>query len=589
MRGKSVLVHTRDDAGARAVARCLRAAGSEVAQSAGLAGTLDLISARAVDLVLIEHDDRTEVRAVAACAERSGIPVVVAASRAEPVALLDLVCDQGVTHLLGASAVGRYPLRSVDPHEVLVTIEKLLQRDLFGIEKYLPGFGLDVVRLAIDGIADRDAAVDHLGAYLDSLGVEAPLAATLCLVADELVTNALRHAGRAPRNASAPAIELAYASDGEELVISVRDEGGLLTTESIRDALDVSDHAAGLGLLAVFHSSTQLVFDLAPGRTTEVIAIAELRSGAELATASRSLHVFVDSEPATTGDRFDAVPAFAGTSVLLSESLRVDLRTELAAIAAPAIAPRRRAPTAPLPPRTRRPKATPNPLFEVYQSGIGLDTLRGILRGATSPDAALESALRYLANDCAAVIAYRREAESLVPHMAAGRIREWWQLGQLEPWLRAPSTPAIVARDRSLRAFAPHKRGLDRRVVEMVDPPPPGQSWAIPVVVGDDVRHVICAVAPAIERMTVIRVLLEVRSELEDALERITSPGPRELAEMAARHQQRTRAATEPPYAELELIFYRPGRAPTEPPYEAFEVQLSRAPSEPYEILEIEV
>lgn len=587
MRGKSVLVHTRDEAGARAMARCLRAAGSEVAQSAGLAATLDLIGARAVDLVLIEHGDRTEVRAVTACARRNCIPVVVAASRAEPVALLDLMCDQGVTHLLGASAVGPHAFRGVEPREVLVTIEKLLQRDLFGIERYLPGFGVDVARARIGGLADRDAAIDHLGVYLESLGVEPPLAATLCLVADELVTNAMRHAGRVPH--ASPRIDLVYACDGEELAMSVRDDGGRLTPEAIRDALDVSDHAGGLGLLAVFHSSTQLVFDLAPGRATEVIAIAQLRSGAELATAARSLHVFV----AHPEERTAAVPELAGTSVQLSESMRVDLRSQLAAIAAPGVLPRRAAPgedqPPALPPRTRRPKATPNPLAEVYQSSIGLDTLRAILRGATCPDAALESALRYLANDCAAVLAYRRDAESLVLHMAAGRVRGWWHLGQLEPWLRAPSTPAIVARDRSLRAFAPQKRGLDRRIIEMVDPPPPGQTWAIPIAGDDEALYVICAVAPAIERMTAIRVLLEVRSELEDALERIAAPRPRELAAMAARHGQRQRAAADPPYADLELIFARPGRAPTEPPYDALEVQLSRAASEPYVTIELVV
>jgi hypothetical protein len=327
------------------------------------------------------------------------------------------------------------------------------------------------------------------------------------------------------------------------------------------------------------------VFDLAPGRATEVIAIAQLRSGSDLATSARSLHVFV----AQPEGRTDAVPELAGTSVLLSESMRVDLRTELAAIAAPGVMPRREAPGQPgaLPPRMRRPKATPNPFAQAHQSSIGLDTLRAILRGTSCPDAALESALRYLASDCAAVLAYRRRGESLVLHMAAGRVRRWWELGQLEAWLRAPSTPAIVWRDRSLRAFAPQKRGLDRRIVEMVDPPPPGQTWAIPIVSDDEVQHILCAVAPAIERMTVIRVLLEVRAELEDALERIAAPTPRELAAMASRHEQPHRAATDPPYAELELIFARPGRAPTEPAYEAFEVQLSRADDEPYEPLEL--
>ncbi len=553
-------MHTRDAIGAHEVARGLRAAGCEVVRSSSLRATTGLLAAGAVDLVLVNHRSDDELASIAAVAAVRDIAVVVVSARPEPTELLDLVCDAGVHHLIAASIAGREPLRVVDRREIAITVEKILAADIFGLEKYLPGFAVDIEHRRIDSTSSRSQAIGEITEYLEALDVPAPLAATLGLVADELVDNAVRHTvGRA--------CELVYGSDGRLFAVSARDDAGTLTPERIRDALDTRDQAGGLGLVAALHSSSQLIFNLAPGRATEVIAVADLSSDDDIARAGRSLHVFVDRET--------AVPRMATTSVHLSNSMRVDLRGQLAAVTARAPSPPRE--TAPTAPR-RRPRATPSPLGELEHSAeIGLDTLRGILRGASSPESVMEAAVRFLTRDCTAALAYRREAESLVPWLAAGRIAHWLGLGTVDPWLRAPSTPAIVARDRSLRSFST-KRGLDRRIAELVGLRADEAAWALPINGGDDIDHVLCAFAPRLDRVVLIRTLLELRAEIEDALARLR--GPSMIALIAAnRATSSRRASTEQPYAELEL---RWGRAPTDPPYELVVVEPEPIPGEPY-------
>jgi len=566
MIGRSVLVHTRDAIGAHEVARGLRAAGCEVVRSSTDRSTLGLIGARAIDLVLVDHRGDDELAAIASAAAGRDIAVVVVSARPEPTELLDLVCDLGVHHLIAASTADREPLRAVDRREIAITVEKILAADIFGLEKYLPGFAVDIERRRIDSASSRSLAIGEITEYLEALDIPAPRAATLGFVADELVDNALRHT-------AGGACEMGYGSDGRLFAVSARDDAGTLTPERIRDALDTRDQAGGLGLVAALHSSSQLIFNLAPGRATEVVAVADLASDDDIARAGRSLHVFVDREA--------AVPRMSTTSVQLSDSMRVDLRSQLAAMTARAPSPsRHRAPTAS--PR-RRPRATPNPLGEpmseiVNGSEIGLDTLRGILRGASSPESVMEAAVRFLTRGCVAALAYRRETESLVPWMAAGHVAHWMGIGAVEPWLRAPSTPAIVARDRSLRSFS-NKRGLDRRIAELVGLRPDEAAWALPINGDDDIDHVLCAFAPRLERVVLIRTLLELRSEIEDALARLRGP---EMVTMASARRLPTlrRAETDPPYAELEL---RWGRAPTDPPYELIVVEPEPIPGEPYE------
>jgi anti-sigma regulatory factor (Ser/Thr protein kinase) len=540
----SVLLHSPDLLGARPLMRSLRAAGIEVALATSWTASIDLLRAGAIDLLVYDHRPGEPLDQVAAETDARAIPLVVVAASPEPTSALEMMRASGLLHLVAVSSAEQAPLRAIDRRDLVVTVAKLLRNEIFGVDKYLPAFAVELERLTVRSTAERESIVGRVSSYLEELDVGAPVAASLGLVADELAGNALRHAGGP--------VELAFGSDGARFAVAAIDGAGTLSPARIRDALDLSDQAAGMGLLAALHASSQLVFNLAPGRRTEVIALAELRPGDELARAGRSVHVFIDRP---TADDL-AIPQ---RSIELSESLRLDLRSELAVVAG---RPRPNPDARPLPaPPRRRPKATPSPLTDLYRTNVGLDTMRGILRGAASPELAIESALRYLTTECAAAVAYRRDGETLVPLMAAGHIARWSELGRVEPWLRAPSTPAIVARDGSLRAFA-QRRGLDRRIARLVGVSADAPAWALPISFGDRVACVLCAFAPLIDRVILIRILLELRGELEDALARIANPAA------APPPPRRRRAGTEP-YAELELLF---GHAPSESAYAELEL-----------------
>lgn len=544
MSGRSIVLHTPDALGAKRVTRGLEESGYDVAV-ANLTATRELIAARAVDLAIVEHTSDAALAAIARDAVARDVPLLALSAAHEPSALLGRMGDFGLDHVIAVSAAEMQALRAATVHEITVAATSLLDGSVPGVARFLGGVAPQERQLS--GLVDRERALDDVTDYLAALGVTTGLAASMALVADQLSANALRF-GSAP-------VELAFGCDGSLFAVAVRDAGGALTPAHIAAALDLAS-TEGKGLLAAMHASSQLVFKLAPGRATEVIAITDLDARASGATGARSVHVFIDRDPAVA------------SAVVLSESMRLDLRSQLSLMSR---ASRRPAPAVgrdPAPPR-RLPRATPDPMTDVHRAAIGVDTLRGLLRGAGGHGMALECALRFLAGHASAALLYRRDGEALTPHMAAGQIARWCSLGRLEPWLRAPSTPAVVARDQSLRAFAPRKRGLDRRIMRTIGVGPGASAWAVPVIVADEVDYVLALFGPTIDRVVAIRMLIDVRAELEDALERLSTPV--QLLSRRALDPRRKRAATVPPYAHLELLY---PRAITNDEYASLEIDL---------------
>src|SRR5262249_40864550 len=82
--------------------------------------------------------------------------------------------------------------------------------------------------------------------------------------------------------------------------LAVRDSGGTLTRERIVDYLrrgeaviEGKPSGAGLGLLCIARSATRMVFNLDPGRSTEVVALFDMEPTAQKGKiGARSLHVF---------------------------------------------------------------------------------------------------------------------------------------------------------------------------------------------------------------------------------------------------------------------------------------------------------
>jgi hypothetical protein len=137
------------------------------------------------------------------------------------------------------------------------------------------------------------------------------------LVADELLSNAVHNApvdsaGTHFRRDVARdtdfeldgrhQVRLRWACDARYLAIEVRDGWGTLTRDAILRALAQSDvrdsgGGAGMGLALTYRSCDHLVFNLAPGETTEIIALIDVRFPPNERPAASSYNLFERAAP----------------------------------------------------------------------------------------------------------------------------------------------------------------------------------------------------------------------------------------------------------------------------------------------------
>ncbi len=201
--------------------------------------------------------------------------------------------------------------------ELVVTVQKLLRGDVFGIDKYL-GWGATGGATEIVSTDDRLRALGELGRLIDKMQLGRRQQAAVMLAADELVLNAVHNAAidddgvrylrDLPRDISRELVgrerpRLAWGCDGRWFAISVRDSYGsaepLTLARYVAKSLVQSGQVryegagAGIGLAMTYASVTQLVFNIDPGRATETIALIDVRPwpAASLPTLA-SFHLF---------------------------------------------------------------------------------------------------------------------------------------------------------------------------------------------------------------------------------------------------------------------------------------------------------
>lgn len=318
MRGKTVLVVSQGTANRRRVDAPLASAGNQVIRAKSADEALARLERGDVDLALVDHDTIREIPSILEVT-RARVPMIALATRSQSEGLLELVCDHGVHNLL-ARKPAEGDRASFDPGEVLVTVEKIFRGDVFGVEKYLPGFGIEVESRVLTRAGDREPAIERVRDFVGRLGAGSQMSSTVGIVADELITNAVYNAPRdpdgTPRYAAksrrekielAPEeyVSLAMGSNGEKFALSVVDQFGGFTGDALRsglrrclvegDPIEQKEGGAGIGLYMVLSSCSQLVINVAPGRSTEVIALWDLEKrlrGVRL--GGHSLHLFVD-------------------------------------------------------------------------------------------------------------------------------------------------------------------------------------------------------------------------------------------------------------------------------------------------------
>ncbi len=204
-------------------------------------------------------------------------------------------------------------------HELRVTIQKILTRDIFGLEKYLlPGTYQHHVE--VKGSQERENLNTETLRFAEQNQLGQSIAKMIFGITEEMLMNAIYDAPVAAgierfkgmsRN-SVITLEpeerptLSYACDGDTFAISVRDPFGALRQDKFLDYLkkvlrrddsnkliDTKAGGAGLGLFKIFYCCHALICNVEAGECTEVIALIDNHDQLrDFARMPRSIHYF---------------------------------------------------------------------------------------------------------------------------------------------------------------------------------------------------------------------------------------------------------------------------------------------------------
>ncbi|HEU0034552.1 MAG TPA: hypothetical protein VFQ53_28205 [Kofleriaceae bacterium] len=220
-----------------------------------------------------------------------------------------------VPAILGLGAVTNllvHPM-PVLAEELTITAHKLIHGDLFGAEKYLL-WGTELREITMRRASQRAEIVGQLAEHVRALGQSARVASMAMLVGDELLSNAVHNApidaaGEHYRKELARTSELElddrhevrlrWGCDARYLAIEVTDRFGTLDRDTILRSLAKNDvresgGGAGMGIALAYRSCDHLVFNLAPGKRTEIIALIDVRYPPSERVHASSYNVFVE-------------------------------------------------------------------------------------------------------------------------------------------------------------------------------------------------------------------------------------------------------------------------------------------------------
>lgn len=226
--------------------------------------------------------------------------------------LATLFARHALTHLLARSG-------DVDAEELLVTVQKILRRDIFGIEKYFP-WGAEYERVTLSRASERSSAIQGAAEFAERKGAQRRFVELFQTAADELITNALFNA---PTNAAGErcyahlsrtedvvlaegqSVEAVFCTDGRKLGIAVTDPFGSLQADTVvaylgkcfrkgSDQIDDKQGGAGLGLYYLFEMLSQFIVNIRPGERTEIIGVIDVRGRyREFSDRPKSFNVFL--------------------------------------------------------------------------------------------------------------------------------------------------------------------------------------------------------------------------------------------------------------------------------------------------------
>lgn len=317
----AVLTPTRSSR--RQIARALYSGGISTVFEEDAAALTATIQVKKPDLVILDCDERTPAIEDALAklgAQKNPPPVILLSTRADKTPLLDLVRDNDISNLIAKHGAVRAVFPMMDERELLTTCEKVLRKNIFGIEKYVGSWGVVCHSTVITSLKEKAPTIDKFSEFLVGLDCPKSIIPAILTVADELIVNAVVHAPHHPdgtpkyedRPPSAD-IELApnehvtvsYGCDGQRLMLSVSDNFGRLTKKTLygylarnfgSDKLAVEEKVsgAGLGLTMAYRNLHQMIINVQEMSRTEAIAGWYLRvnSGSEFRQIAKSFNLF---------------------------------------------------------------------------------------------------------------------------------------------------------------------------------------------------------------------------------------------------------------------------------------------------------
>lgn len=217
--------------------------------------------------------------------------------------------------LLGLGAVTNllvHPM-PVLAEELTITAHKLIRNDLFGADKYLL-WGTDLHEMTMTRSTQRGEQVARIAEHVRAIGQSTRVASMAMLVTDELLSNAVHNAPidaagehyrrDVPRDHeleldASHQVQLRWGCDARYFAIEVTDRWGTLDRETILRSLAKTDvretgGGAGMGVALAYRSCDHLVFNLAPGQRTQVIAMIDVRYPTSERVPASSYNIFVE-------------------------------------------------------------------------------------------------------------------------------------------------------------------------------------------------------------------------------------------------------------------------------------------------------
>ncbi len=318
---RKVLILDREDRHRLWLSRIARSVVTTVDATGEVGAALD---PAAYDLVIINRDGFSpeERRSLldtfkeSRAGQRAPHPLLVSSAKEGYQQLFEECEGYGLTNLLAKN-------EEVDAVELIVTIQKILQNDIFGLQKYFP-WGVPIRSLTINSSSERREIIRQAEQYARDLRVAPRLVEGFSVVIEELIANALfnapidgetgkpryAHRSRADTITLEPGeeVEVTLCCDAYKLGVSVSDKFGALDVDRClghlvrcfrKGADQVSDQpgGAGLGLYFSFDSLSHFVLNIARGKRTEVIGLLGIHgSYREFANRSKSFNCFVEAQ-----------------------------------------------------------------------------------------------------------------------------------------------------------------------------------------------------------------------------------------------------------------------------------------------------